>query len=170
MTEKPSSVFVTYIVTTPEKLWEALTNGDCTKQYFFGRRMESDWKVSSPFKLVMEDGHIDSQGKVLESEPPRRLALTWHVEWMGELRHLPAAIVTFQIDMLGEVVRFTVKEFHPEGLSKNTSKVAAVAGPSFSVDSRPCWKPAVPCESLSCPTCLPSNRGQANGWYHRPLP
>ncbi len=60
MTEKPSSVFVTYIVTTPEKLWEALTNGDCTKPYFFGRRIESDWKVGSPFKLVMEDGRIDS--------------------------------------------------------------------------------------------------------------
>ena len=118
MTEKPSSVFVTYIVTTPEKLWEALTSGDCTKQYFFGRRMESDWKVGSPFRLVMEDGRIDSQGKVLECDPPRRLAVTWHVEWIEELRHLPAAIVTFQIDVLGEVVRFTVKEFHPEGLSK----------------------------------------------------
>jgi uncharacterized protein YndB with AHSA1/START domain len=64
MTEKPSSVFVTYIVTTPEKLWEALTNGEFTSQYFFGRRIESDWKVGSPFKLVMEDGRIDSQGKV----------------------------------------------------------------------------------------------------------
>ena len=85
MTEKPSSVFATYIVTTPEKLWEALTNGDCTKRYFFGRRMESDWKVGSPFKLVMEDGRIDSQGKVVESEPPRRLAVTWHVEWMEVL-------------------------------------------------------------------------------------
>ena len=118
MTDKPSSVFVTYIVTTPEKLWEALTNGESTKQYFFGRRIESDWKVGSPFKLVMEDGRIDSQGKVLESEPPRRLAVTWHVEWMEEFHHLPGAIVTFQIESLGDVVRFTVKEFHSEGLSK----------------------------------------------------
>jgi uncharacterized protein YndB with AHSA1/START domain len=118
MTKKPSSVFVTYIATTSKNLWEALTNGDFTKQYFFGRRMESDWKVGSPFKLVMEDGRIDSQGKVLESEPPRRLAVTWHVEWMEELRHVPAAIVTFEIDVLGDVVRLTVSEFHPEGIDR----------------------------------------------------
>jgi hypothetical protein len=49
MTEKPSSMLVTYIVTSPEKLWEALTNGRFSKQYFFGRRMESDWKGGAPF-------------------------------------------------------------------------------------------------------------------------
>ncbi len=116
MTDKPSSVFVTYIVTTPDKVWEALTNGEFTKQYFFGRRMESDWNVGLPFKLIMEDGRIDSQGKVLECDPPRRLAVTWHVEWMEEFRHLPEAIVMFQIDPLGDVVRLTVSEFHPEGI------------------------------------------------------
>ena len=116
MTEKPSSVFVTHIVTTPEKLWEALTNGGVTKEYFFGRRMESDWTVGSPWKLVMEDDRIDCQGKVLESHPPRYLALTWHVEWMEELRRLPEAVVTFQIDPLGDVARLTVSEFHPDGI------------------------------------------------------
>jgi uncharacterized protein YndB with AHSA1/START domain len=118
MTEKPSSVFVTYIVTTAEKLWEALTSGEFTKQYFFGRRMESDWEVGSPWNLMMEDDRIDCQGKVLESDPPRRLALTWHVEWMEELRRLPEAVVTFQIDSLGNVVRLTVSEFHPEGIDE----------------------------------------------------
>lgn len=116
MTEEPSSVFVTYIVTAPEKLWESLTNGEITKQFFFVRRMQSDWKVGSPWKLVMEDGRIDCQGKVLESDPPRRLVLTWHVEWMEELRHLPEALVSYQIVSLGEVVRLTVSEFHPEGI------------------------------------------------------
>ena len=118
MTEKPSSVFITYIATTAEKLWEALTNGEITKQYFFGRRMESYWEVGSPWKLVMEDGRIDCQGKVLESDPPRRLALTWHVEWMEEFRRLPEAIITFQIDPLGKVVLLTVSEFHPEGIDE----------------------------------------------------
>jgi uncharacterized protein YndB with AHSA1/START domain len=116
MTEKPSSVFVIYIVTTAEKLWEALTNGEITKQYFFCRRMESDWKAGSPFKLLIADGRIDSQGKVLECDPPRRLAVTWHVERMEEFRRLPEAIVAFQIDPLGDVVRLTVSEFHPDGI------------------------------------------------------
>ncbi len=118
MSEKPSSVFVIYIVTTPQKAWESLTNGDFTKKYFFGRRMESDWNVGSPWRLVMADGRIDCQGKVLESDPPRWLAVTWHVEWMEELRHLPGAVVTFQIDALGDVIRLTVSEFHPEGMDE----------------------------------------------------
>src|SRR4051812_36428512 len=107
MDDKPSSVFVTYIVTTPETLWKALTDGDFTRQYFFGRRMESDWETGSPWKLVMEDGRTDSQGKVLESEPPRKLSLTWHVEWIEEFRQLPGAKVTFEIDPLGDVARLT---------------------------------------------------------------
>ncbi len=116
MAEKPSSEFVTYIITSAEKLWEALTNRHFTKQYFFGRRMESDWSVASSWKLVMKDGRIDCEGKVLEADPPRQLALTWHVEWMEEFRNLPEAIVTFQIDAFGSVVRLTVSEFHPEGI------------------------------------------------------
>ncbi len=118
MPEKLNSVFVIYVATTPQKAWEALTSGDFTKQYFFGRRMESDWNVGSLWKLVMEGGRIDCQGKVLETDPPRRLTLTWHVEWIEELRHLPAVVVTFQIDALGEVVRLTVSEFHPEGIDE----------------------------------------------------
>ncbi len=78
--------------------------------------MQSDWKVGSPFKLVMEDGRIDSQGKVLACDPPRRISMTWHVEWMEEFRHLPEAIVTFQIDPLGDVARLTVSELHPKDI------------------------------------------------------
>jgi uncharacterized protein YndB with AHSA1/START domain len=118
MAVQPNSEFVIYIVATPERLWEALTNGEFTRQYFFGRRMESDWKIGSPWQLVMEDGRIDCQGKVLESDPSRRLTLTWHVEWMEELRRLPETTVTVQIDALGDVVRLTVSEFHPEGIDE----------------------------------------------------
>lgn len=118
MTERPSSVFVIYIATTPQQTWEALTNGDFTEQYFFGRRMESDWKSGSSWKLMMADGRIDCQGKVLESDPPRRLALTWHVEWIEDMRRLPEAVVTFEIDGLGGVVRLTVSEFHPKGIDE----------------------------------------------------
>ena len=118
MTEKPNSQFVIYIATTPQKAWEALTKGKVTKQCFFGRRMESDWRVGSPWELLMDDGRIDCNGRVLESDPPRRLALTWHVEWMEEMRRLPEAVVSFEIDGLGEVVRLTVSEFHPKGIDE----------------------------------------------------
>ncbi len=112
--DKQDTVYVTYIATTPEKLWAALTGPEFTPAYFFGRRVESDWKVGSPFILRMEDGRIDVQGKVLECDPPRRLSVTWHVEWIEEFRHLPEAHVTFQLDPLADVVRLTMTESHPE--------------------------------------------------------
>ncbi|MBI2487128.1 MAG: SRPBCC domain-containing protein [Deltaproteobacteria bacterium] len=52
---------------------------------------------------------------MLECDPPRRLSVTWHLEWLEEYRHnLPEAIVTFELDPLGDVVRLTMSEFHPE--------------------------------------------------------
>jgi uncharacterized protein YndB with AHSA1/START domain len=116
--DKPSNVFVTYIVTTPEKLWAALTQGEITRQYFFGRRMQSDWKPGSPWKLLMEDGKIDCMGDVLECDPPRRLAISWRVEWHEEMRKLPPGKVTYQIDQLGDMVRLTISEFHHPSLDQ----------------------------------------------------
>jgi uncharacterized protein YndB with AHSA1/START domain len=120
---KPETVYVTYIVTTPEKAWAALTSPEFTRQYFFGRRIESDWKVGSAVKYLMEDGRTDVFGNILECEPPRVLSFTWNVEWrdehakalgrpLDELRRLPESMVTFQIDALGEVVRLTMTESH----------------------------------------------------------
>ena len=79
---------------------------------FFGRRVESDWKLGSSVRYWQEDGTLDVQGKVAKCDPPRLLSLTWHVEWMEEFRRLPDALVTFQIDKLGEVVRLTMTESH----------------------------------------------------------
>jgi uncharacterized protein YndB with AHSA1/START domain len=107
------TVYVTYIVTTPEKLWAALTDPAFTRQYFFGRRIESDWQAGSQVTYRMEDGQADVQGKILESDPPRRLSFTWNVVRMEEYRHLPECIVTFQIDPLGDLVRLTMIESHP---------------------------------------------------------
>jgi len=113
MKRSDDTIYVTYIAAPPQKVWDALTSPELTRKYFFGRRVESDWKVGSPFKLLMEDGSIDSHGKVLESDPPRRLSVTWHVEWLEEYRKLPESIVTFQIESLGDVTRLTMIESHP---------------------------------------------------------
>jgi uncharacterized protein YndB with AHSA1/START domain len=110
----PDTIYVTYIVTTPEKLWAALTGPEFTRQYFFGARVESDWKVGSVVQYFRPDGTLDVQGKVLECSPPRRLSITWHVEWHEGFRKLPACVVTFQLDHLGDVVRLTMTESHPE--------------------------------------------------------
>jgi uncharacterized protein YndB with AHSA1/START domain len=114
----PRTIFVTYIVSTPDKVWAALTSTEFTRQYFFGRRVESDWKVGSTVRYRMEDGTLDVEGKVLESDPPRLLSITWHLERTEELRRLPENLVTFKIDALGEVVRLTMSESHREGIDE----------------------------------------------------
>lgn len=108
----PKTVYVTYIVASPEKVWAALTRAEMVKQYFFGRTIESDWKVGSPVRYWQEDGTLDVQGRIVESDEPRRLSYTWHVEWLEEYRKLPDCLVTFQLDDLGQVVRLTMTESH----------------------------------------------------------
>ena len=122
------TVYVTYIHTTPEKLWWALTDGEVSPKYFFGRRVESDWKVGASFKMWQANGTLDVSGKVLESNRPRKLSVTWRVEWVEELRHLPESIITYQLDPLGEVVRLTMTESHPEPIEENFLKAAGAAG------------------------------------------
>ena len=109
-----STVYVTYIATTPERVWEALTSGEYTQRYFFGRRIESDWKEGSAWMLWMPDGRADVSGKVLKSDPPRLLSVSWRVEWVEEMRNLPDAIVTYTIEPVGDgIVRLTIEEAHP---------------------------------------------------------
>ena len=69
---KPEFVYTTYIETSAEKLWQALTDGDFTVRYWFGHRAASDWKVGSAYTFTREDAHT-IEGEVLVSDPPKRL-------------------------------------------------------------------------------------------------
>jgi uncharacterized protein YndB with AHSA1/START domain len=60
---KPEFVYTTYIETSAEKLWQALTNGDFTENYWFGVRLRSDWKVGSTFEMVRSNGTVSDAGK-----------------------------------------------------------------------------------------------------------
>ena len=109
---KPKTVYVTYIATTPDKVWQALTTGDVSKQYFFGRRVEIETKPGGAFRFWQPDGTLDVEGQVVICEPPHKLAVTWRVMWIEEMRKLPECLVTYQIDDLGKVVRLTMTESH----------------------------------------------------------
>ena len=75
---KPEFVYVTYIRTTPERLWQALTDPEFTMQYW-NRRFFTDWKKGSTYGLEQTGIRVEDPGQViLESDPPRRLAYTWH--------------------------------------------------------------------------------------------
>jgi len=110
--EWAETYYVTYIEATPEKVWEALTSSEISPRYFFGRRVESDWKVGSPVRYWQENGVLDVSGTVLRSEPPYLVEFTWRVEWIEEMRHLPDCRVQFKIEPLGGAVRLTMNEFH----------------------------------------------------------
>jgi uncharacterized protein YndB with AHSA1/START domain len=109
--DKPGFVYVTYIATTPEKLWEALISPEFTKQYWGGWSFESDWKVGSPVKFIDPHGGEDRVCEVLEFQPPKLLSYTW--------RSQPPSRVTFLLEPYGAVTRLTVTH---EGLEPGSSE------------------------------------------------
>jgi uncharacterized protein YndB with AHSA1/START domain len=114
--KKPDYVYVTYIATTPEKLWQALIDTDVTRQYWVdpsagcSRVNVSDWKPGSRWehRRVDEAGTVDIVGKVVETAPPRRLVLTWArpIDADDDAKH---SRVSFDIEpYVGGLVRLTV--------------------------------------------------------------
>ncbi|MGA2994577.1 SRPBCC family protein [Bradyrhizobium sp.] len=104
---KPEFVYVTYIETTPEKLWHALTDGDFTQRYWFGARLRSDWKVGSSFEMVRSNGTVSDAGKVVEYDPPRRLAYTF-VNLSDKYKNDFLALATFTLEPYGKLVKLTL--------------------------------------------------------------
>lgn len=109
---KPNTVYVIYIGATPEKVWEALTSADFTRQYFFGHAVEIEPREGGRFLLRTPDGRDHITGRVVEWNPPRRLSVTWKVESMPGLRDLPECLVTYDIAVAGDAVRLTLTEAH----------------------------------------------------------
>jgi uncharacterized protein YndB with AHSA1/START domain len=109
---KPKTVYVTYIASTPERVWDALTQSEFTKQYFFGRSIELEPRAGGAFILRMPDGRVDVKGKVVTWDPPHRLALTWLVDWIEDMRDLPECLVSYDIVQAGDAVRLTMTEAH----------------------------------------------------------
>jgi len=105
---KPSFVYVTYIATTIDRLYRALTSAEFTERYMFGRRVESTWAVGAPVRYIGRDGNLSDSGTVLESDPPHRLVFTWRVEFDDALRNEGYSKVTFELESLGGEVKLTV--------------------------------------------------------------
>ena len=110
MTEATTSsfVYVTYIRTTPEELWTALTTPEFLKKYWFGMNIETDWQAGSPWKLVFPDGRVADAGDIVEIEKPKRLVLKWRNEFKPELHEEGYAHCAMEIEQAGEVVKLTI--------------------------------------------------------------
>lgn len=106
--ETTQQVFQIYIKTTPERLWQALTDGEMTKKYYYGTRAESDWKADSTYRYNGDGGDALVDGKVIESDPPRRLVTTFNPHWDAACADYPQSKVTFEVEPHGSICRLTL--------------------------------------------------------------
>jgi uncharacterized protein YndB with AHSA1/START domain len=108
MTNASTFVYVTFIRTTPEKLWSAITTPDFMKQYWFGMHFETDWKKGSPWQLVFPDGRVADGGEIVEFDPPRRLVLKWRNEWKPEFKAEGYARCTMELEAVDGAVKLSI--------------------------------------------------------------
>jgi uncharacterized protein YndB with AHSA1/START domain len=107
---KPKTVYVIYIASTPEKVWQALTDPELSQKYFHGSRLEIEPRAGGNFVVRLPDGRVSVRGEVVEWSPPRRFASTWTDEWLPDFRELPPCIVSYDIEPSGECVKLTMAE------------------------------------------------------------
>lgn len=108
MADKSRFVYVTYIRSTPEKVWEALTKPEFTRQIWVETWQDCDWKVGSSWKLMIRDGRVGDSGEVLEIDPPRKLVLSWRNEFRPELRPEGYSRLSYELEPEGEMVKLTL--------------------------------------------------------------
>ena len=101
-------IYVTYIRTTPEKLWRALIQPEFTRQYWVETWQESEWTLGASWRLTIPDGRVGDSGEILEIEPQRRLVLSWRNEFKPELRAEGFSRLTYELEQQGEMVKLTV--------------------------------------------------------------
>lgn len=122
MTEQ-KFVYVSYIAATPQRVWDALVNGDLTRQYWKHENI-SDWKPGSKWSHIADDGKrsVKVVGEVLESVPNKRLVMTWG-DAIAAADKVTRSRVAIDIEAVGDMVRLTVthEELTPEMASKIAS-------------------------------------------------
>jgi uncharacterized protein YndB with AHSA1/START domain len=102
-------VFEIYIKTTPERLWEAITDPDLRRRYSFGIGVESDWVEGSPYEGITPAMPTPMlAGENLEVDPPRRLAQTFNALWSEEVEAEGTSRVTWEIEPIEDSCRLTV--------------------------------------------------------------
>ena len=116
----------TYIRTTSEKLWSALTDAESIKQWWFGVRCESEFTSGSSWKLVYPDGHISDTGEIVEVEPLRRLVIRWHNHGNPEFKAEGASLCTFELESNGPAVKLSVTHTIAREKSKLIDRLSLV--------------------------------------------
>lgn len=118
--------YVSFIRTTPEKLWSALTEDtEFMKQYWFGVHCESEWRPGSAWKMVQVDGGVSDAGEIVEAERPTRLVIRWKHQKNSELEAEGYSTCTIELEPIGPAVKLSI--IHT--IERDPSKlIAAVSG------------------------------------------
>lgn len=127
MTEKTTSsfVYVSYIRTTPEKLWSALTDAEFMKQYWFGACCESEWKPGSSWRMIQPSGQVSDIGEIVEVEPAKRLVIKWRNEFSPEFKSEGQSVCAMDIEPVQGAVKLTITH----SIDREKSKfIEAVSG------------------------------------------
>jgi uncharacterized protein YndB with AHSA1/START domain len=101
-------VYVTYIRTTPESLWEALLKPEFTRVYWAGVTQQSEWKQGASWKMILGDGRIADSGEIVEIEKPKRLVIKWRNEFRPELKAEGYSRCTIQLEQADDAVKLTI--------------------------------------------------------------
>jgi uncharacterized protein YndB with AHSA1/START domain len=114
---KPTTVYTIYIASTPEKVWQALTTAEFSRDYFFGNAVEVELRIGGAYVVRAPDGSLHISGEVIECDPPRKLAVTFNVNWPALVAKLGPTLVTYEIEPAGDAVKLTMTESHDRPLS-----------------------------------------------------
>jgi uncharacterized protein YndB with AHSA1/START domain/DNA-binding transcriptional ArsR family regulator len=112
-------VYTIFINASPERVWQAITNGDDTVQYYYGTRVVSDWKVGSRLSYDYPDGKVAADGEVLVCQPPSRLETTFRARWSPEAEAEGAITHVWELAEADGATRLTVTT---KGLKKGSAQ------------------------------------------------
>jgi uncharacterized protein YndB with AHSA1/START domain len=113
---KPTLVYTIYIASTPEQVWQALTSAEFSRNYFFGNAVKVDLRVGGAYVVRTPDGALHISGEVIECVPPKKLTVTFNVNWPMLIEKLGPTLVTYEIEPAGNAVRLTLTEAHDRPL------------------------------------------------------
>ena len=116
-TYKPGIVYSIYIAATAEKVWQALTSAEFSRQYFSGFAVEIEERIGGAFVMRAPDGAVHISGEVIECERPHKLTVTFNVNWPGLVEALGVELVRYEIEPAGDTVRLTMSQLHDRPIS-----------------------------------------------------
>jgi uncharacterized protein YndB with AHSA1/START domain len=118
-------VYVTYIRTTPEKLWQALLEPEFTRKYWAETWQDCPWTVGASWRLMIPDGRVGDSGQIVEIDPPRKLVLTWTNQFKAELKAEGESRLTYELEPMDDMVKLTVIHESDRGESKLIEAVSS---------------------------------------------